>query len=252
MTGDLSVQTDGVRSYAQMHEQVAAGLSQLMGAGAPDAIGVQTSHGTIASAVNTALSSVLGSRHGTMQTTATTGDTIRELLQKAAALYERGDEEGGDKITAAAEALQNAEGDGAAGGGSPGGASPGGAQGGAAQGGDMVGQMLGQAGQLIGSLTQPLQGLMQSATQLPQQAMQGIQQAVGAAAQGGSESAELSVDDKPEREEKERGSDSTEDQTPSSDSAATGAAPGQSAGTGRAPEAPPVEEAQRPQTRPAD
>ena len=74
MSGDqLFVQTDGVRSYAQIHDQVVSGLSQLTGAGAPEAAGVQTTHGAIAAAVSTALSSVLGSRLGTMQTTATSG-----------------------------------------------------------------------------------------------------------------------------------------------------------------------------------
>ncbi|MGV0873370.1 ESX-1 secretion-associated protein [Mycolicibacterium sp. XJ879] len=105
MSANLYVQTDGVRSCAQIHERVVGGLSQLMGPGATDATGVQTSHGAIASAVSTALAGVLGTRHGTMQTTATSGSTIAELLQKAAQMYEQGDRTGAERVRAAAEDL---------------------------------------------------------------------------------------------------------------------------------------------------
>src|ERR1700752_1551559 len=90
----LYVQPDGVRSYSQIHDEVVARLSQLMGAAAPEVAGVQTSHGAIVSAVSTALSTVLGSRQGTMQTPAHSGSTISELLQKAAQMYEQGDKKG--------------------------------------------------------------------------------------------------------------------------------------------------------------
>lgn len=105
MSGNLYVQPEGVRSCAQIHERVVGGLSQLMGSGATDATGVQTSHGAIASAVSTALSGVLGTRHGTMQTTATSGTTIAGLLQKAAQMYEQGDRKGAERLRAAADAL---------------------------------------------------------------------------------------------------------------------------------------------------
>ena len=56
MSGDpLYVQPDGVRSYAQIHGEVVAELSGVMGTAAAQAAGVQTSHGAIASAVSTAL-----------------------------------------------------------------------------------------------------------------------------------------------------------------------------------------------------
>ena len=106
MSDDLFVQTDGVRSYAQVHDQVASSLSQLLGGGAPDAARVQTSHGTIAAAVSTALAGVLGSREGIVQTTATSGATISELLQKAAHLYDQGDQAGAEKLRAAAEVME--------------------------------------------------------------------------------------------------------------------------------------------------
>ena len=67
---------------------------------------VEASHGAIASAVNAALGNVLGARDGTIQTTANSGSTISELLQKAAQMYEQGDEKGATALTAAAEALQ--------------------------------------------------------------------------------------------------------------------------------------------------
>ncbi|MGE2689819.1 ESX-1 secretion-associated protein [Mycolicibacterium pulveris] len=105
MSANLYVQTEGVRSYAKVHERVVSGLSQLTGPGATETTGVQTSHGAIASAVSTALSGVLGTRSGTMQTTATSGTTIAGLLQKAAQMYERGDQKGAERLRAAANAL---------------------------------------------------------------------------------------------------------------------------------------------------
>jgi hypothetical protein len=49
MTDPLYVQPDGVRSYAQIHDEVDAALSQVMGTAAPQAQGVETAHGPIAS-----------------------------------------------------------------------------------------------------------------------------------------------------------------------------------------------------------
>jgi hypothetical protein len=172
MSGDpLYVQPDGVRSYSQIHDEVVAGLTQLMGAAAPEAAGVQTSHGAIASSVSTALSAVLGSRQVTMQTTSTSGRTISELLQKAAQMYEQGDQKGAATLRAAAEALESANAAGAPG--ATGG--PGGGGGSGSGGSDMMGQLLGQVGQQAGQLgqmaqsaAQPLQGLAQGLQQVPQ------------------------------------------------------------------------------------
>ena len=107
MTDPLNVQLDGVRSYAQIHDEVVSALSQIMGS-APEAVGVETSHGPIASAVSGALSQVLGSRQGTLQITSSSAQTISELLQKAAQMYEGGDEKGAATVRAAAEALEGA------------------------------------------------------------------------------------------------------------------------------------------------
>jgi hypothetical protein len=165
MNDPLYVRPDGVRSYAQIHDEVVAELSQLMGAAAPGAAGVQTSHGAIASAVSAALSGVLGSRQGTLQATGMSGSTISELLQKAAQLYEHGDQKGAAALRAAAEALEGSQSRGAPG--SSG--TSAGASGAAGGGTDMMGQ-------LAQSVAQPLQGLAQGLQQVPQQVMQGAQQ----------------------------------------------------------------------------
>jgi len=260
MSGDpLYVQPAGVRSYAQIHDEVVAGLSQLMGAAAPEAAGVQASHGTIASAVSGALSQVLGSRHWTLQATSTSAETMSELLQKAAQMYEHGDQNGAATLRAAAEELEGSQGatPGSAGdAGSPAGASGAGASG--AGGGDMIGQ-LGQMGQQVGQMAQaagaPLQALAQPLQQLPQQVMQGIQQA--------SQSAGKAVDatgagrgdpSGPQRDPRDPAGDEAQrrDESQQRDEARHRgeAAPGDSTNAGRAPEPPRVEHAQPVQTRP--
>jgi hypothetical protein len=169
----LYVQTDGVRSYAQAHDEVAAGLSPLTGSAAPEAAGVQSSHGTIAAAVGTALADVLGVRNGTLQTTATSGSTISELLHKAAQMYDEGDQKGAATLRAAAEKLGGTQGTG-------GGSSAGVGEAGA------MGQMIGQVAQQAGQLAQPLQGVTQGLQQIPQQVMQLSQSGVDEAAPGDS------------------------------------------------------------------
>jgi len=237
----LFVQPDGVRSCAQIHDGVVAGLSQLISAAAPEAAGVQTSHGAIASAVSAALSSVLGDRQGTMQATSKTGSTISGLLQKAAEMYEHGDQKGAATLTAAAEALEGPQGSGAA----PGTAASGG--------GDMAGQMVSQLGQMA----QPLQGIAQGLQQVSQQLTQGAEQL----AQRGAGAAPTGIppttgpgrppgqgptsNDKPDR-----GQDDQKQRAPEvcpDPEKPFGAAAGEASGTGRAPETP---QAGRPQTRP--
>jgi Excreted virulence factor EspC, type VII ESX diderm len=179
MTDNLFVQTDGLRTFSHTHADIAAHLSQLTGAAAPVTAGVETSHGPIASAVSAALGDLLRVRQGTIQTTANSGNTISELLQKAAQLYEQGDQKGAGTLKAAAEVLEGANSANAPGG--PAGPSSPTAAG---AGVDMMGQMLdqlGQVGQQVGQMTQaagaPLQALAQPLQQLPQQLMQGVQQA---------------------------------------------------------------------------
>src|SRR4051812_13213377 len=170
MTDPLYVQPDGVRSYAQTHDEVVAALSEVMGTAAPEALGVETTHGPIASAVSGALTQVLGSRHGTLQATSTSAQTISELLQKAAQMYEHGDQKNAQTLRAAAEAMQDSQGAAAPG---PVGASAGATGASSAGGGaDMMDQMVSQVGQQGGqvaqSVAQPLQGIAQGLQQVSQ------------------------------------------------------------------------------------
>ncbi|MFI2840639.1 type VII secretion target [Mycolicibacterium sp. PDY-3] len=102
MTDQFSVQTDGVRNYAQTHSDVNSGL---VGLPALDGTGVNNSHGAIAASVSTALGSALSGRGGAMGATSTSASTISDLLQQAARAYAGGDEEGGRRLRAAAGAL---------------------------------------------------------------------------------------------------------------------------------------------------
>jgi ESX secretion-associated protein EspJ len=235
MNDPLYVQPDGVRSYAQIHDEVVAGLSQVTGTAAPEAAGVQTSHGAIASAVSSALSGVLGSRQGTLQATGTSGRTISELLQKAAQLYEHGDQKGAATLRAAAEALEGSRGAGAPG--SSGTSAP--AAGAGAAGASGAGGGADMMGQMVQSVAQPLQGLAQGLQQLPQQVMQGAQQI----AQQVSQAAGTAGDDDgagpgivPEGRFPEEQGDQ--------------AAAGDTAAAGRAPDLPGAERAEPAQTRP--
>ncbi|RAV06861.1 hypothetical protein DQP55_23345 [Mycolicibacterium sp. GF69] len=266
----LYVQTDGVRSYAQIHGQVATGLSRAVGGGAPDAAGVQNSHGAIAAAVSSALSTALNVRHGTMQTTATSGATISDLLQKAAQMYEQGDRAGAEKLRAAAEALDGRHDEqggsdisGSSGiPGSSGGAGAGNPAAGAGNpaagasnpaGGQMVGQILGQVGQqvgqLAGSLTAPLMGLAQGLQQVPQQAMQAVQGAAGSARDPETARAEKDEDEHT-GEPSDRDSAERPVAAERAEPTAGGASPGEATGAGRAPEAPVAERPRPAPTRP--
>ena len=263
MSHPLYVHPDDVRSYSQLHDEVVAGLSQLIGAAAPEAAGVQTSHGAIASAVSAALSGVLGTREGTLQANGTSGSTISELLQKAAQMYEHGDQKRAATLRAATEALEVAQGEGAPG--SPGvatnpaGASGAGASG--AGGSDAIGQILGQVGQQAGqlgqmaqSVTQPLRGLAQGVQQMPQQVMQDIHQAsqpagksVDATDIGQRDLAAPQQDSRGPADDEARRRDEPEQRDDPRHRAE--GAPGDSANTGRVPEPPRVERAEPAPTR---
>ena len=191
MSGPMIVQTDGLRQFSQTHADIASRVSQLV-SGSPSATGVETTHGPIAMAVQSALSDVLGSRTGTLQNTATSGTTISGLLAKAAQMYDDGDRDGAATIRAAVQALADrSQGDpafGAAGanaGGAAGSAAGAGAGAGAAgQAAGALSQMMGQVGQL-GQMGQQASGAMAGMQQVPQQVMQGVQQIVEAASGAG-------------------------------------------------------------------
>jgi hypothetical protein len=210
-----------VRSYAQIHDAVMAGLSQLMGASAPEAAGVQSSHGVIASPVSSALGQVLTGRQGTLQATSSSAQTISELLAKAAQMYEHGDQKGAARLRAAAQALQGSQGAAAAAGASAGAAGASGAGGGGGGGAEMMGQMVSQVGQ-------PLQGIAQGLQQVPQQVMQGAQQIAQQVSQAAGSAAEKAPGE------------------PKADDAAAG----DTAQAGRAPDQPAAERAKPEQTQP--
>ncbi|MBX7432502.1 ESX-1 secretion-associated protein [Mycobacterium sp. Y57] len=237
MTEPLSVNTDGVRSLSDIHSTVAAGLGSVSAA-APGAAAVTTSHGTIASAVDTALKAALGSRSSTMTTTQASGARISELLHQAALAYERGDQRGAEAIRSAADAIARGETPAGPAGsaGSAGSAAAVGAAGAspAAGGSDTIGQLagqlsqLGQTGQQLGA---PLSALGQPLQQLPQQVMQGVQQIAQTTAQAtGSEAAVAQpAEGSTMAEERQRPDGDT---APDDDA---GAAPGATSGAGQAP-----------------
>ncbi|KAA0080737.1 ESX-1 secretion-associated protein [Mycolicibacterium sp. P9-64] len=253
MNEPLSVQPDGLRTFSQVHDEVVSALSQIMGAAAPGATGVETSHGPIASAVSSALGQVLGSRGGTLQATSKSGETISALLQKAAQLYQQGDQQGADTLKKAAEALQaNEAGGGGAGSGTAGsGASGAAGAGGAEQMGQIASQVGQQVGQIAQGVAQSVQGLAQGLTQLPQQVMQGVQGMVQSATQGagsaGAGDAGAKGDEKDKPKDEEPKTEERKDEPPVKRDVAE---PGKAAERGSAPVPPPVERAQPAQTRP--
>jgi uncharacterized phage infection (PIP) family protein YhgE len=260
MNEPLYVQPGGLRNFSQAHDEVVTTLSQIMGSAAPEALGVENSHGPIASAVSGALGQVLGSRGGTLQATSTSGETISALLQKAAQLYEQGDQKGADTLKKAAEELQANEAGGPGGPAGAGGATSPGAGGvtGAGGGGaEQMGQIAGQIGQQVGQIAQGLaqsvQGLAQGLTQLPQQVMQGVQGMVQSATQAGAGARGAKGVEGDEKDEKDRPEDEepkTDDRKDDPPVKRAEAEAGKSAEQGNAPVPPPVERAQPAQTRP--
>lgn len=246
MTDPLHVQTDGVLNYSQLHSDVAAALSGLAGV---DGSGVETSHGVIATAVNTALSGVLTGRQNTLGVTSTAASTISELLQKAAQAYAAGDQQGAERLKAAADVLEGKDAPGRGAGSAVGGAP---ASGGGAS-GDMAGQMaqvLGQVGQQVGqmaqSITQPLQGLAQGLQQIPQQIMQGVQQAAQSASGiGGQSEVKSAQTEKDDRRAEEKAEDKDKHGTEEKEQEARAEA-GPTSPAERAPVEPPA-----PRQRPA-
>lgn len=235
MTEPLSVDTDGVRSLGNIHGRVAAGLGSLAAA-SPGPAAVAGSHGTIAAAVDTALTGALGSRSGTLASTQTTGDTISELLHQAALAYERGDHRGAEAIRTAADQMAHGPTQTGTGGAAPvSGAPP------AGGGADALGQAAGQLGQLA-QMGQQLGAPLAALAQLPQLLTQGLAQLSQSSSAGtGSDTAELAdtggraperepdeeptaVDDEPTAE--------TEEPQPTSEA---GAAPGTTPATDPAP-----------------
>jgi Excreted virulence factor EspC, type VII ESX diderm len=216
--GQFHLDGSGLGPLSDIHSQVAQGLGQLVGGGGPQTSDVARSFGNIAAGLNSALDGASQNRLSAIQTTKGSADTIKELLDKAHQMYMQGDQQGGDKLTAAAEAMEGASGAGSAGGstgagasGSGAGASGAGSAGGS--GAEMASQMASQVGQQVGQIAQGLaqsvQGLTQGLTQLPQQIMQGIQGAGGSATKG-AESAGGTAHDAAKSAEEKAGDDKDE------------------------------------------
>lgn len=278
MSGQFYLDDTGLSPLSEIHAQVAGGLSQLTGAGAPQAAEVAQSFGNIAFSVNNALDGVLQSRTGTIGATKSSSETIADLLKQAQALYVKGDMASADKLKAAAETMAS-QGGGAPGG-APGGTAAGGPGAGAARataaapapsgGGDMAGQMVSQVGQQVGqaasSMGQAVTGLAQGLSQLPQQVMQGVQGIVqsatgagGAAAGGAGQSGDkpptgivadkFDDDDRQGREDREK--DGAAPGKPPTGAVPDATATGEGAGPGRPPVgAIPDQKAEPAQTRP--
>jgi uncharacterized phage infection (PIP) family protein YhgE len=261
MSGEFTLDSAGLSPLADIHSQVADGLSQLAGAGAPQAADVSRSFGNIAFAVNNALDGVTQSRASAFQTTKGASETIKELLGRADQMYAQGDQEGAAKLRAAAEALDGSGGTGGAGsaGGAAGGTGAGGAgagSGASGGGAEMAGQMASQVGQQVGQvaqgMAQAVQGLAQGLTQLPQQIVQGIQGIAGSATKESDAAAkddEAKADDPEERKREEAAAAEKRDQQ--SPTQTESARQGPAADGGRAPVPPPTAERPQPaQTRP--
>lgn len=258
MSGQFYLDDTGLSPLSEIHAQVAGGLSQLTGAGAPQAAEVAQSFGNIAFSVNNALDGVLQSRTGTIGATKSSSETIADLLKQAQALYVKGDMASADKLKAAAETMASqgggapggAPGASAGGAAAPGAGAAGGVAAGAPGGGDMAGQMVSQIGQQVGqaasSMGQAVTGLAQGLSQLPQQVMQGVQGIVqsatgaaggaGGAATGGAGS---SGDRSPTGIVPEKNADDERDDERREDRERDGAAPGRPS-TGAVPDAAPA------------
>ena len=126
MNEPLYVHTTGVSSLSDIHGRVAGAMSGQTGS-APDASSLAAAYGSISSAFMSAMGHALPSRDESFQATQTSSQTIGELLQKAAQMYEHGDQQNADELKAAAEALAGFDGVGLAG--SPTGANAAGAPG---------------------------------------------------------------------------------------------------------------------------
>jgi hypothetical protein len=167
MTGEFYLGEGSLQRFAQSHQEVADGITQLAG-GALDATGVANSHGPIASRVAGALSGALGSRQDTLGVTGTASNGFVDRLNGAAKSYGVHDEQGADDIRSAAEGMDGQQGTAGSGGASSASGASSQSQSGGAE---MIGQIGQQVGQAVG---QAISGITQAASQIPQQIMQGV------------------------------------------------------------------------------
>jgi hypothetical protein len=214
MTEEFHLEDGGLAPLSNLHDEVATGLSQLTGPGAPVAAEVATTFGNIAFGVNTALDAASQSRLDTFGATRKAGDTISTLLQEANRRYAAGDQAGADSLRSAAAAMQDGSAGQASGtsGGTASGSSGSSGGGGGGGGGEMVGQIGQQVGQAV---SQGVSGVTQGLSQIPQQiaqSVQGLVEAVSGA--GGAETPAESPAETPAPDQRDGGQQRPSGQLP--------------------------------------
>jgi ESX secretion-associated protein EspJ len=112
---NLYTDTDGLRSFAQTHADVSAGMSGLTGS-AYEAADVAATHGPIASDVHKALRGVIDARQGAQRSVSDIGESLAESLRQAAYSYEGVDHDSAERLRTAADAVEGATATGGAGG----------------------------------------------------------------------------------------------------------------------------------------
>jgi hypothetical protein len=196
---NLYVQIEGLRSFVETHQDVAAQVAGLLGA-TPHSADVASTHGSIASAVHDALGGTLDARAGVHRSVSAIADKLSESLKESAHHYEQVDQRASAAARTAEEGLAGAgqsptppagtSPSNPAGGipsnsvpgvaGTPAAATSTAAKGGSGQGLDQLGQLGGQMAQSLEGLGKgkggggnPLGQLVQTAEQIAQQFAQG-------------------------------------------------------------------------------
>jgi hypothetical protein len=105
MTGKFYLDGAGLSPLSDIHTDVAGGLSQLTGTGAPQANEVAQSFGKIASQLSAALGGTIQSRAGALRTTEQAGHALAGKLKKAHHMYTGGDEHGAADIKSTMKAF---------------------------------------------------------------------------------------------------------------------------------------------------
>jgi Excreted virulence factor EspC, type VII ESX diderm len=112
---NLYTDIDGLRSFAQTHDDVSIGMSGLT-ASAYDAAGVAATHGPIASDVHNSLRGAIDARQGAQRSVSDIGERLAESLRQAAYSYEGVDHGSAERLRTAADAVEGATAPGGAGG----------------------------------------------------------------------------------------------------------------------------------------
>jgi hypothetical protein len=112
---NLYTDIDGLRSFAETHDDVSTGMSGLT-ASAYDAAGVAATHGPIASDVHNSLRGVIDARQGAQRSVSDIGERLAASLRQAAYSYEGVDHGSAERLRTAADAVEGATAPGSTGG----------------------------------------------------------------------------------------------------------------------------------------